>query len=90
MLLKKKKILQNLWRLHIDWDQLLPEKEADEWLQFCESLKAINDINVERHMILPNQVSILLVGFSDASEKAYGAALYVIVQSLNEFSSKLV
>ena len=48
---KEKKFLQNLWRLHIDWDQLLPEKEAVEWLQFCKSLKAINDINVERYMI---------------------------------------
>ena len=87
---KVKIFLQNLWRLHIDWNQLLPEKEVDEWRQFCKSLKTINDINVERYMTLPIQVYISLVGFSETSQKAYGAALYVIVQSSNKFSSKLV
>ncbi|GFX31260.1 integrase catalytic domain-containing protein [Trichonephila clavipes] len=63
--------------LQIDWSERLPEKEASEWKEFMRSLVALNGIKIERSIVIPNAEVIELHGFCDASEKAYGAAIYV-------------
>ncbi|GFY06038.1 integrase_H2C2 domain-containing protein [Trichonephila clavipes] len=68
--------MQQLWTLQIDWTERLPEKEASEWKEFVRSLVALNGINIERCIVIPNTEVIELHGFCDASEKAYGRAIY--------------
>ncbi|GFS87221.1 integrase_H2C2 domain-containing protein [Trichonephila clavipes] len=87
----KKSSCSNLWTLQIDWSERLPEKEASEWKEFVRSLVALNGINIERCIVLPNAEVIELHGFCDASERAYGAAIYA--RSINpdgEIKVKLV
>ncbi|GFU41738.1 integrase catalytic domain-containing protein [Trichonephila clavipes] len=47
-----------------------------EWRQFVESLQVVNDININRCIVLEQPEVIELHGFSDASQSAYGAVVY--------------
>lgn len=73
---KSKIFLQRLWRLPIDWDKTQPKAELEVWLQFRESLTAINNVSIVRHILTNNPVQIKICCFADASEKAYSA--YVV------------
>ncbi|KAF8766533.1 Corticosteroid 11-beta-dehydrogenase isozyme 2 like protein [Argiope bruennichi] len=53
---------------------MLPAKETSEWQEFVTSITNLNDINIERCIIIPNAEVNELHGFCDSSEKAYGAA----------------
>ncbi|GFX17276.1 integrase catalytic domain-containing protein [Trichonephila clavipes] len=73
---KLKIFLQKLWMLKIDWTDLLPDTINREWLQFVESLQVVNDININRCIVVEQLEVIELHGFSDASQSAYGAVVY--------------
>lgn len=73
-------LMQRLWRLNCSWDDELP-KELNEILsEFVLSLSDLNSVKVPRWIQLaPNNIDIQLHGFSDASEVAYSAVLYLRV-----------
>ncbi|GFV94093.1 integrase catalytic domain-containing protein [Trichonephila clavipes] len=73
---KAKIFLQKLWMLKIDWTDLLPDTINREWRQFVESLQVVNDININRCIVVKQPEVIELHGFSDASQSAYGAVVY--------------
>ncbi|GBM91417.1 hypothetical protein AVEN_66095-1, partial [Araneus ventricosus] len=88
---KAKIFMQQLWLLKIDWSERLPEKEACEWQEFVKSLMNLNDMNIERCIVIQSAVVTELHGFCDASEKAYGAAIYArTVTAAGEVKVKLV
>ncbi|GFU77525.1 integrase catalytic domain-containing protein [Trichonephila clavipes] len=62
--------------LKIDWTDLLPDTINREWRQFVESLQVVNDININRCIVVEQPEVIELHGFSDASQSAYGAVVY--------------
>ncbi|GFV48730.1 integrase catalytic domain-containing protein [Trichonephila clavipes] len=62
--------------LKIDWTDLLPDTINREWRQFVESLQVVNDININRCIMVEQPEVIELHGFSDASQSAYGAVVY--------------
>ncbi|GFY03807.1 integrase catalytic domain-containing protein [Trichonephila clavipes] len=49
---KAKIFLQKLWMLKIDWTDLLPDTINREWRQFVESLQVVNDININRCIVV--------------------------------------
>ncbi|GBM75309.1 hypothetical protein AVEN_126684-1 [Araneus ventricosus] len=63
--------------LQIDWSQKLPSVIAQEWSSFIASLSYVKNIKIPRFVLRPNPKEIILHGFSDASEKAYGAVIYL-------------
>ncbi|XP_044019477.1 uncharacterized protein LOC122859861 [Aphidius gifuensis] len=70
-------VMQQLWSINIDWDEPVPSPIKDEWLTFYNQLQLLNDLSFQRHTILNDTTSIQLHGFCDASEKAYGACIYL-------------
>ncbi|GBM66148.1 hypothetical protein AVEN_68278-1 [Araneus ventricosus] len=76
---KEKIFLQRLWLLQIDWRQKLPSDIAQEWSSFIASLSYVKNIKIPRFVLLPNPKEIILHGFSDASEKGYGAVIYCVI-----------
>ncbi|GFS50019.1 integrase catalytic domain-containing protein [Trichonephila clavipes] len=62
--------------LKIDWTDLLSDTINREWRQFVESLQVVNDININRCIVVEQPEMIELHGFSDASQSAYGAVVY--------------
>ncbi|GBN40280.1 hypothetical protein AVEN_182684-1 [Araneus ventricosus] len=88
---KAKIFLQKLWLLNLKWDDPLPAKDADEWLQFSSALQNVIDIEDDRCILLPKPDLIEIHGFADASEAAYGAAVYCKSRSRSgEVSIKLI
>ncbi|GBN70470.1 hypothetical protein AVEN_185326-1 [Araneus ventricosus] len=69
--------LQSLWKLKIDWNDSLPEREAEEWERFLNSLHSINQLCFPRHVLCEFSEKLEVHGFADASERAYGAVVYL-------------
>ncbi|GFW34464.1 integrase catalytic domain-containing protein [Trichonephila clavipes] len=69
--------MQRLWLLELGWSDELPFKEQKEWRRFIDSLKAVNNISIDRCIVIHTAESIELHAFSDASEKAYGSSIYL-------------
>ncbi|GFS70638.1 DUF1758 domain-containing protein [Trichonephila clavipes] len=64
--------------IKINWTDLLPDTINRERRQFVESLQVVNDININRCIVVEQPEVIELHGFSDASQSAYGAVVYFI------------
>ncbi|GFV03737.1 RNA-directed DNA polymerase from mobile element jockey [Trichonephila clavipes] len=74
---KAKVFLQELWQCKLDWDDVLPNSIANEWREFVTTLKCIEEVKINRFIMADNNVRIVLQGFADASEVAYGAVVYL-------------
>ena len=73
---RAKLIMQMLWQLKLDWDNEVPIDLACLWNEFCCDLKNIKEFELKRY-IKPASISYELHGYADASEKAYGACIYL-------------
>lgn len=73
-----KLIMQELWKLKIGWDEVVPEKLFKQWKRFQYELPVLNDLKIPRISIIScyDYIKIEIHGFCDASERAYGAAIY--------------
>ncbi len=72
-------LLQQLWKLHLDWDTPVPDTIATEWQRWITTVPAIASHPINRRL-RPLDVPILsqqIHGFSDASANAYGAVVYL-------------
>ncbi|GFX91464.1 integrase catalytic domain-containing protein [Trichonephila clavipes] len=74
---KAKVFLQQLWQCKLDWDDVLPNSIANEWREFVTTLKCIEEVKINRFIMADNNVRIVLQGFADASEAAYGVVVYL-------------
>ena len=74
-----KLLLQNLWSLKINWDECLPMAYHTYWFKFLNELPKLKNLKIPRHLFNGNEKypGVQLHGFADASEKAYGAVIYV-------------
>ncbi|GFT98745.1 integrase catalytic domain-containing protein [Trichonephila clavipes] len=83
--------MQRLWFLELGWSDELPFKEEKEWRRFIDSLEAVNNIAIDRCIVIHRAESIELHAFSDASEKAYGSSIYLkSISALGEVKVCLV
>jgi hypothetical protein len=70
--------MQRLWQDGSNWDEPLTPTFLKEWQSISNQLPAIMEIGIPR-LVLAQGVSkdIQIHGLSDASEKAYGAYIYI-------------
>lgn len=79
VLINAKRIMQELWRMQVGWDESVPQALYSNWINYCSSIQAINELEIPRNINPKNSVKrVILHGFSDASEKAYGACVYAL------------
>ncbi|GFW70415.1 integrase catalytic domain-containing protein [Trichonephila clavipes] len=52
--------MQRLWLLELGWSDELPFKEEKEWRRFIDSLKAVNNISIDRCILIYRAESIEL------------------------------
>ncbi|XP_076384470.1 uncharacterized protein LOC143263257 [Megalopta genalis] len=78
-----KLILQQLWQTQIGWDQSIPQNLHTQWLQYRQDISKVGAMNISRCAISECLDDIELHGFSDASEKAYGACVYLRSRDLS-------
>ncbi|XP_055633093.1 uncharacterized protein LOC129773505 [Toxorhynchites rutilus septentrionalis] len=89
--------MQILWSLReengkvYDWDCELPADIKNQWNTFYMQLDRLNEFRIERQVLLPDATSIEMHIFSDASEHAYGACVYLrTANSLGEIKVALL
>ena len=78
-IIKSKILLQKLWERRIDWDDAVPPDLLDLWRRWKTELPLLSSVEIRR-CYFPTSVSncsVQLHGFSDASEEAYSAVVYV-------------
>lgn len=76
-------LIQKLWKVQLSWNQEVPLPFQKEWVEYETQLKQLDTISFPRYIDLPNHTDLQIHGFCDASEKAYGASLYL--RSTDEF-----
>lgn len=81
VLIKGKCFMQKLWTEELQWDQPLPDPLLSAWNQYCDSMPEINTLQITRNVNPEkNDDKVDLFGFSDASQSAFGACIYMYRQ----------
>ncbi|XP_058828427.1 uncharacterized protein LOC131688257 [Topomyia yanbarensis] len=76
--LRSKLFMQELWLSKLSWDQPLTDTLQDTWKEFRDDLEVLRTFSIPRWAVsYADPATIELHGFCDASERAYGACLYV-------------
>jgi len=68
-----KKLMQNVWRSGVHWDESVPQNIYTEWLEFARQLEIVEQIKFERRLLIEDCQEVQIHGFCDAS----GACIYV-------------
>ncbi|GFW89571.1 gag-pol protein [Trichonephila clavipes] len=71
-----KTIMQRLWKQQLQWDERVPPDITLEWEQLAKDVQLVKGIKIPRFLFVDSDNQFHLLGFSDASEKAYAAAIY--------------
>jgi len=75
--LRAKKLVQDLCRQGVDWDEPVGEDEVERWKQWVTELDDMTALRVPRCIQPPGATRCQLHHFSDASETAYGVVTYL-------------
>ena len=92
-IIKMKILIQRVWELCIDWDEIVPPEVESIWTQWKSELPSLYNKSLSR-CYFPHSFqlkSVQLHGFSDASENAYSGVVYLrMVDSFNHIHISLV
>ncbi|XP_018406526.1 PREDICTED: uncharacterized protein LOC108782694, partial [Cyphomyrmex costatus] len=77
IVLYAKKLMQDVWRCKLQWDESVPQSVYTEWLEFARQLGSMGRIAFDRRLWSDECIDLQLHGFSDASKIGYGACLYM-------------
>ncbi|GBM06747.1 hypothetical protein AVEN_62991-1 [Araneus ventricosus] len=79
--LRVKLLMQEIWKLPLDWDDDLPECLSLAWNRWCNEVPGLGELRIPRYlfsnMFNVGITKIELHCFSDASQKAYATVAYL-------------
>jgi hypothetical protein len=87
LVIKFKIFFQELCEKKLDWDQVLTGSVLRKWQTLIMSLKEAPTFSIPRYFLTGTNgqvISYHLHGFCDASERAYAAVIYLVVQTDSE------
>ena len=90
IIVNAKLIMQELWKLKIGWDEVIPLHLLNMWNTFFNKLNDIDDLKIPRYVMFSKYVSLEMHGFCDASIKAYGACIYIRCEVSDKFYTNLL
>lgn len=70
-------LMQKLWLQKLSWDEPLSPEVSKQWIDMIRGLSALNSTHVPRLVLCDSYQSVECHVFTDASERAYGACLYL-------------
>ncbi|KRZ08573.1 hypothetical protein T4B_14298 [Trichinella pseudospiralis] len=79
-IIRAKTLIQELWQRGLRWEDPLPHDLKTTWTRWITEWKEIENVQIPRCLIeipMKNIIRLELHGFSDASERAYGGAVYI-------------
>ncbi|UYV79854.1 hypothetical protein LAZ67_18000920 [Cordylochernes scorpioides] len=83
-------LIQPLWVAGKDWDAPINGPIKEHWKKFREQLGCLRTVRIPRWLGLMGIQDIQLLGFSDASENAYAAAVYIRISGSDGSRAELV
>ena len=72
--LNGKLFIQELWEQELDWDETFTELQQQEWCKLHDDLSPLSSVSIPRYI---GGDEYKLFCFTDASAKAYSAAVYL-------------
>lgn len=85
VIIRAKILIQNAWLQQLDWDQPLAPSEAAAWKRLVQELTTMEEIRIPRWIKgFARRSQLEIHGFADASERAYGAVVYLRVEEAGE------
>ena len=92
LIVRYKILIQQLWLWQISGDEELPHDLQEAWKKLYRHLPAMNNISIPRLVKIKGEVTTVQIqGFSDASERAFGACVYISSGKANgEIRSQLL
>lgn len=76
-------LIQNLWKAKLDWDTPVSIEWSNEWKEIWNLIHYLEQIRIPRWLGIHRNVQIQLHGFADASNRAYGAVIYLRMVDLD-------
>ncbi|XP_072944068.1 uncharacterized protein [Epargyreus clarus] len=76
-IIEAKLIMQKLWIARCEWDDVVSTEIKELWLAFSSTLPSLNSLKIPRWILGQDSIVHEIHTFTDASEKAYGACIYV-------------
>ncbi|XP_071040053.1 uncharacterized protein [Parasteatoda tepidariorum] len=81
-----KLMLQQIWEKGISWDECIPTEIKDTFIDWCNELKIIRNLEIPRQYFEElDWESLEIHIFSDASPKCYGAVAYFRMKNITRF-----
>ncbi|XP_071576020.1 uncharacterized protein [Temnothorax nylanderi] len=90
VVIKAKMLLQELWLHKLRWDEPLSSQLSSRWLTIRKELTSLSRISIPRWYNTWSTSSVEFHGFSDASQLAMAAVVYITVRSSNGATISLV
>ncbi|XP_055923279.1 uncharacterized protein LOC129953816 [Eupeodes corollae] len=91
IIITAKILMQQIWKDQTGWDENLSYLSEQCWKSFLSEFADIQEISIPRWIDFSPWKSLQLHGFSDASEKAYAATIYIrVYQPSSKPSSHLL
>lgn len=72
-------LMQRIWQTKTSWDENLTVEIAKKWEKVRSQLHLLSGMRIERWLKTEGNDRVELIGFSDASTKAYAAVIYMRV-----------
>ncbi|KAG7300051.1 hypothetical protein JYU34_015583 [Plutella xylostella] len=88
IVIQAKLFMQELWSMSLDWDTILPDKQLQFWNSLLNTIISMEVLTIPRYISSTNMLEVELIGYCDASMKAYGCCLYLRI--INNDGSILV
>ncbi|XP_051159301.1 uncharacterized protein LOC127280387 [Leptopilina boulardi] len=86
VIIRAKMLLQELWLEKLGWDDPLSEKLSSRWIKFKEELAQLPEISIPRWLNLTSTSTTEIHGFSDASQLAMAAVVFLKTSEPNQES----
>ncbi|KAJ8018117.1 hypothetical protein HOLleu_44067 [Holothuria leucospilota] len=81
---------QQMWKENFDWDCPLPDPYVVKWKALENELQSIKKFSVLRPVLVDHKIPIQLLCFTDSSQEAYSACVYVRQKVNSEVRCSLV
>ena len=89
--IRAKMMIQILWTRKIEWDEDLPLDLLTLWSTFRSELSFFKDFRIPRSVSNHNSIpQYSLHAFSDASQQAYAAVIYIVCRTINGVTCNLL
>lgn len=90
IIINAKLLLQSLWKLGLDWDESVSTECFQSWCRFQAQIASSNELVIPRQVTLKTYSRIQIHGFCDASERAYGACIYIRSENSDNINVQLL